>query len=225
MNLIEILNDIPINSPVKILVYKDNALIIDFMTKVKSRIDDEELGPGVSVKAVYLQNKKVYFKDFTVSLQYRGVDNRDYFFEIKDVRYDYDNDLIRFYSRRKAKVENKRDAYRFSCDYRLILHLQESAEYFIGNCKDISYAGVGCYVQDPEHKLSDGTPVYLDIYAEDHSVEHLPGKIVRMKQDMSGSTNVFLGISTKKEKVDFSAMIQRLQVKMLKAGKAKHVLR
>ena len=220
MELVQIINDIPLESPVKILVYKDGAVVVDFMTKVKDRLEDEEFGPGISVAAIYLQGKQVNFKNFSVVIKYRGVDNRDYHFSIQNVIYDYEHGLIKFYDRRKAKVTNKRNAYRFECKYRIVLRNTKTDEEYIGNCSDISYAGVGCFVQDPEKKLEVGTPVYVDIYSEEASVRLLTGKIVRIK-DGHTTTEVFLGVQVKKETPEYSAMIQSLQLKMLRTKQAK----
>lgn len=215
MELVQIINDIPVDSPVKILVYKDGAVIVDFMSKVKDRIEDEEFGPGISVQAVYLQNKQVNFKNYSVVIKYRGVDNRDYFFSTQNIIYDYEHGFIKFFNRRKAKVHNKRDAFRFSCSYGIVLRPLKTDENYIGNCTDISYAGVGCYIQDPEKTLKVGIPVTLDIQAENSSATFLPGKIVRIKEGRT-STEVFLGIQVKKETQEYNAMIQSLQLKMLK---------
>lgn len=217
MNLIETISDIPLNSPVKILVYKRRAQLASFMTKVTKQLDADSI-PGIEVKTVYLQDKPVKLQNFTIILQYRGVDNRDYFFGIQNTICDYEHGYIQFYSSKKAKVHNKRHAYRFSCNYRIVVHMPNSSDYFIGHCVDMSYVGIGCYLQDPQQNLQVGATVYLDIFSDEQSVEHLPGRISRIKTPADGTTNIFAGIQIKTEIPAYNKMIQQLQYKMLQAS-------
>ena len=182
---------------------------MDFASQVTKRIDG-----GIVTPLVYLDGRKVNFSGFEVEIKYRGVDNRDYYFDIDDMDHDYIRENITFMSSQKARVENKRKAYRFGCNCPMTVDIGDTGIRLIGSCENVSYAGVAFICKETDVKLEAGQPVKVNIMSPDGHVEALPGKIARIvKRDES---DVLIGIGTKVEQKDFASLIRNLQLKTLK---------
>ncbi len=183
------MSDIPIDSKIKVIVdIAGKKAIFDGI--VTDQVPNDIKGSGISIKALYYNEKKINFRDYNVNIEYTIPKGRTYRFPISYINIDYKNDKMSFFTRQIPIPINYRRASRYNCGYDANIKIDSLGLEFIGYCKDASYVGVAFVCKDEKKRFRYGQHISAVISFKDMVFESINGKIVRIEDNYLGGTSI-----------------------------------
>ena len=108
----------------------------------------EETQNGIGIEAIYHNNKKINFKNYKVFIQYTTPKDVVYRFLVSQIDINYNENIIRFYTKQTAKPFGYRQMHRYTCGYDADIKVEGTKLNLNGYCKDASYAGIAFICKD-----------------------------------------------------------------------------
>ena len=204
------MSDIPIGSKVDIIVEIGNKEGV-LEGKVIEKIPNKKQN-GIGIEAIYHNNKKINFKNYKVFIQYTTPKDVVYRFLVSLIDINYNENIIRFYTKQTAKPFGYRQTHRYICGYDADIKIEGTKLNLNGYCKDASYTGIAFICKDEDKKLRHGQKVNATVTFKDLKFKNLKGKIVRIEENYFGETSL-VGINFDKVNKDVEYFVNTLKEK------------